>query len=533
MPLSGDSEAVDNPKVSNLNSHFDSDVIPAAYLQSVDHFSDDSRAMSPRSWGQFHLGNQPEPSLPQVSFGNDFDTPDILEPESNDSSPFRTVESSKVKEPAKFFEDKPLKSNEGSFWSDLLGGFSSPVPMELSNQEAADEASEERNLEKDSIPDRDRELETEERTQNPPLSSFDQTPYAREMFGDDTTVRSFGHSEQSPKFIKPVEGLTPNFKPELGHRYPDPIERGTPESSATVFPFEEYDQYPPPNEILAQSIFFSEFEYLFLQPSFFSNEAIGISGGLIDQSLAFNFDLESSFRLQAGFESDFGPGFAADYFQFDNESDQLQFVSDGIRAGEINVAIPGSNNFSSIIADDPGERINAFHHLELHQTSVFAFKAIKFKRAYINGRFGIQIVSIEQQLRSQLLNPNGSLQGELVQEFNFNAFGPRFGIDYVRRLGHTPAQLVVSTTSSLLFGDQDHFVRNSVSGQFQQLGSDKFVTLIDIFMGVQTKKFRGEKRNTTLRVGFVNQSWLGGGTAIDPDGDFGFQGISLMLGVNR
>ncbi|MEM9412583.1 MAG: Lpg1974 family pore-forming outer membrane protein, partial [Planctomycetota bacterium] len=225
--------------------------------------------------------------------------------------------------------------------------------------------------------------------------------------------------------------------------------------------------------------------------------------------------------------------FAVDYFQFDNESDNLQFVSEGGLVGELNVAIPGSTEFSTLVADDAGESISAFHHLELHQTSIFAFKAIKFKRALVNGRFGLQIVSLEQQLRSRLLNSGGVIEGELIHEYNFNGFGPRFGIDYIRRVGHTPAQLVVSSTSTLLFGDQDQIIRNSLAGDFQQLGSDEFVTLIDIFMGIQTKKFRGEKRNTTMRVGFVNQSWIGGGTSIDPDGDFGFQGVSFMLGLNR
>ena len=131
------------------------------------------------------------------------------------------------------------------------------------------------------------------------------------------------------------------------------------------------------------------------------------------------------------------------------------------------------------------------------------------------------------------MDAGGSQIGTLNQNSNFDAFGPKFGIDYVRKIGHTPAQLIASASGSLLFGDRDQVIENTFDNELFNLQSDELVTVIDIFFGVQGKKIRGEKRNTTFRVGFVNQSWLGGGTALDPAGDFGFQGISLMLGQNR
>ena len=242
--------------------------------------------------------------------------------------------------------------------------------------------------------------------------------------------------------------------------------------------------------------------------------------------------MESAFRITAGFESEFGPGFAINYFQFDNDSDDFNFASDGLNGAAVGV-FPSTGGLSSLVANNPGETLSALHSLEIHSTSVYAFKAIKFKRAYVNGRFGIQITSIEQVLESSLTDAFGTETGTLSRSANIDAFGPRFGIDYVRRIGHTPAQLIASSTTSLLFGDRDEFVANSFTGEQARLGADEFLTVFDIFFGVQAKQIRGEKRNTTMRVGFVNQSWLGGGTAVDPNGDFGFQGLSITLGFNR
>ena len=325
----------------------------------------------------------------------------------------------------------------------------------------------------------------------------------------------------------------PKFNPKLGHRNASPTNRGFVGSSAEEFSFEENEQYPSIGEILSESVFFAELDYMFLQPSFQDNVAVAATSGAGGVSTPFNFDLQTGFRVSAGFESEFGPGFAGEYFQFDNNSDAINFISDGVLTGETRVFDPGGSAFSSLVADDPGEAINAVHSLEIHSTAVYAFKAIKLKRAWVNGRFGIQVVTVDQELNSSLLDSAAVATQTLNHTSHFSGFGPRFGLDYIRRIGHTPGQLVSSATGSLLFGDREQTIENSQTGTFSTLGADEFIAVFDIFVGVQFKQIRGEKRNTTARVGFVNQTWLNGGTAIDPNGDFGIQGISFMLGLNR
>ena len=330
----------------------------------------------------------------------------------------------------------------------------------------------------------------------------------------------------------PDTGSSMTFNPSLGFRS-DRMGHSFSESSADVFSFEENEQYPSMREILAQSIYFAEADFMFLQPAFGGNAAIssGTPGNIVADP--FNFDLEPAFRVMAGYESEFGPGLVGEYFQFDNNSDLASFTSDGIQSGETSVYQLGSNAWTRLAATNPGETLDALHSLEVHSTSVYAFKAIKFKRASVNGRFGLQIASIQQTLDATLTDAGGNELGRLRNNSEVNAFGPRFGIDYFRRIGHTPLQLVSSATGAILFGDRDQQVSNSWTGESSSLGADEFITHFDIFFGLQMRRYRGEKRNTTMRLGFVNQSWIGGGTAIDPNDDFGFQGVSITMGFNR
>ncbi len=286
-------------------------------------------------------------------------------------------------------------------------------------------------------------------------------------------------------------------------------------------------------EILSKSIYFAEAELMILQPSFQANTAVSITGAGLGVNQPFNFELQPAFRVAGGLQTEFGPGVAVEYFQFDNNSRINTFSSDGVAIGTTQLFQLGPSAWTSLVADDVGETISALHGLEVHSTSVQAFKAIQFKRSSVNGRFGLQYVTLEQKLEAELFDAGGVSQESLTGASDLKAFGPRFGVDYVRKIGHTPLQIVSSATTSLLFGDRDQVVDNTATGEISRMGADEFLTIIDIFLGVQAKKYRGERRNLATRIGFVNQTWLGGGTAIDPSGDFGFQGFSFMVGVNR
>ncbi len=518
----------------------DTGVISAVYQQDVDHFSDDARAMSPRSWGGDFDSADTEPKAPAVTFGPTPSRPRTEIEQSPDSNRFLQAEHGTVREPKKFFETQPLETGGLDNKPDSKA---SPIPDSKKLIQPPP-----------SINSKSPSLGPDNRSQRQPIPEIGDIENRSEGYdsllnnkvnGPENDGRGSANRNQGlPQIDSGFDAMSgipvfssqwvePKYNPALGHRSPIPNTGPFVADDGEEFPFEKDKEFPPMREILAQAVMFSEFEFMFLQPSFQGNTALTVSAPAATQSQPFNFDLEPALRIQAGFESEYGPGFAGEYFQFDNNSEINRFTSDGTSTGETRTYQGGPDRVTLLLAQNPGETINAIHSLEVHSSSVYAFKSIEFKRAYVNGRFGLQLATIEQKLEADLLDGGGGLAGRLRGVTNMNAFGPRFGIDYVRKMGHTPMQLISSSTVSLLFGDRDQTVENTVQNEFTSLGADGFVTVIDIFFGIQMLKHRGEKRNTAMRLGYVNQSWLGGGTAIDPNGDFGFQGLSMMLGFNR
>lgn len=617
-------------KPLKINKHNDSYVANTVYHQQVDHFSNDHRAMSPRSWSQIGAGDFGPPNAntaPEFGYNAaQHQAPPARIPKVHLPSPpqrFAQFSTPQVQESRELYETQPLKtefvnssaptipntkdhqSRTRRTQARPVGFGSRPAQEEKHNGQESSEL-------KSALEDRP-DIYSEQPVYDDNDGSlpggsevFEGTPYGDEIYGDEhygeplhsfpdsssscgcqhcqshaqphgnqsyqihehppqqmLTCQECGKQQRAPKrrcrgrknrkqpdnsntaytdgFGKANNGCGDSnctvccdskYAPELGHRSESPITRGFNGSSSEKFTFEEDGDFPPINEILAQSVFFSELEYLFIQPSFQGNTALSVNNGGTVTSTPFNFDLESGFRVMGGFESEFGPGFAGEYFQFDNNSDRVTFTSDGVATGETRVLQLGTGIWTSVVADAAGEAINTFHSLEVHSTSVYAFKAIKFKRAFVNGKFGIRIINVDQELQANLVDANGQI-GSLNHVSHLSAFGPRFGIDYVRKIGHTPAQLISSASTSLLFGDREQIVENTVSGSSSIVGADEFVAIFDVFFGVQTKRIRGEKRNITTRIGFVNQTWINGGTAINPNADFGFQGLSFMLGFNR
>ncbi len=344
--------------------------------------------------------------------------------------------------------------------------------------------------------------------------------------------RSFANRGLKPAFLDNSPQATsadPNYTPALGHRSNSVTNRpfGNPSTGCTDC--EEYGQdehYPPMSEILATGKYFMVGYYSWLEPSLQGNTAIGVNGG---QSLAFNFDWASAPQFKVGFESEYGPGMQLGYFQFDQDSNPVSYTSNGLATANVSTWMMGPGAFTSLPATAAGETLTARHSLEVQRGDILLFKAIKFKRAYLTGKYGLQYATIRHELYA-----TRSSGGVLDATSELHAFGPKVGFEYVRRMGHTPLEFVASFAGSLLYGDRDQDVMNTYNGDSSNIvGADEFTTLVDYSLGVQRIKRLGTNRSLTAKLDFVSQTWIGGGTAVDPQSDFGFQGFRFGFGVNQ
>jgi hypothetical protein len=329
-----------------------------------------------------------------------------------------------------------------------------------------------------------------------------------------------------------VHGPAVNYRPDLGHRSPMPTYRhyGS-RDNGQKFDFEDKKkEYPPMSEILATGRYFGSVGMLLLEPHFQANTAISITAPGVGSAQLFDFDLEQGPDLRLGFESKYGPGIELSYWQVGGNSDVATFTSDGTTVGETATYMLGRNSWSRLSASNPGETLTAVHTVDVEKFGVSFFKEVKLPISRINGTFGLQYLKISQALNASV---NGGALGTLLSTSDIEAYGPQLTFEYYRPVGHTKIEFLTSFGASVLFGDRNQAVQNSVSGDVDNIQGNEFITTFNFFSGAQYKKNIAENRALFGRLGFTYSTWIGGGTANDPQGDFGLRGFAFTAGYNR
>ena len=237
-------------------------------------------------------------------------------------------------------------------------------------------------------------------------------------------------------------------------------------------------------------------------------------------------------QFRFGFESKYGPGVQFDNWQYDETSNVTSFTSDGTTIGTSSTWMLGPNRWSRISATNAGERLDASHTIDAEVFGFSVFKEIQFKISRLNGIFGFQYSSLTQTMDS-ILSSGGAEIGRLMSRSDLNSWGPKFALEYYRPVGHTKLEMFTSVGGAVLFGQRDQFVANTMTGDFDRVGADEFVTTVDFLTGVQYKKMIAENRAYYARLAVDYQTWIGGGTAVDPQGDFGLRGFTFGVGYNR
>jgi len=339
---------------------------------------------------------------------------------------------------------------------------------------------------------------------------------------------------QPPAFQ--AEEQLPNFDRQVGHRSAKPTKRFDvyPLDDGEKFGFEtKKREFPPFGEIIATGRFFYMAEALWAEPQFQGNTLIATESLNFGESIPDDFDSDFHPRFRFGFESPYGPGIEFSYFNINSNSEIASFTSNGIVTGQTNAWVIGRNIWSRIVADDAGETLATQHSIDIDSGTVSFFKELKFPISRVNGNFGFQYVSIAQQLNANVTGADGVTVETLQSVTDMRAYGPRAIIEYYRPIGHTPLELVTTFGGAVLFGQRDQVVTNSQTGLENRLGADEFLTILDFLVALQYTKTVGENRAWYGRFGFMNQTWIGGGTAAFPQGDFGLRGLTFGIGYNR
>lgn len=336
-----------------------------------------------------------------------------------------------------------------------------------------------------------------------------------------------------------------NASPILPHEESIVINEGFRRTSPTVRggPLDDYGQefdfenkkrdYPPFSEILKTGRYFGNAELLYLKPYFQNNTAITVEGPGAGFSRTFDYGYEAGNRFLVGFESKYGPGVEINYFQYDHQSRPSVFTSSGGYHGESTTWMAGPGRWSRLRTANAGDRLTAEHSLEVQNIGVSFFKDWKLPISRLGGGFGIQYVSIEQDLQSRLTDGGGTQIGSLSARHELRAFGPKLEFKYFRPVGHTKLEIIGGFSGAILFGNRDQTVVNTATSDISRIGADEFVMIFDVIGGLQYVHNYADNRSVYARLTLMSQAWLGGGTAMLPQDDLGFRGVGFAVGINR
>ena len=294
-------------------------------------------------------------------------------------------------------------------------------------------------------------------------------------------------------------------------------------------------EFPPFSEILATGRYFGSAELLYIKPHFQNNNGILIDSPANNfrSSQSFDFSFTSASRFKVGFESKYGPGLELNYFQFDRDSNQSSFTSDGVETGTAGIFSTTPGATSTITAANAGEVLTADHGLEVHRFGATFFKDWQLPVTRLGGGLGFQQVRINQTLAATVNDAAGNIISSVEGSHDFRAFGPQLTFRYFRPVGHTKLELIGGISGAVLFGNRDQTVANSVTGGFEQVGSNDVLMLFEVLGGLQYVRNLKENRSFYARLTLMNEIWLGGGNAGLTSEDFGFRGFGFGAGFNR
>lgn len=339
----------------------------------------------------------------------------------------------------------------------------------------------------------------------------------------------------SPLSEQPIFPQEESIVINEGFRSTSPTVRGGPlDDYGQEFDFENKKRdYPPFSEILKTGRYFGNAELLYLKPYFQNNTAITVEGPGTGFSRTFDYGYDTGNRFLVGFESKYGPGLEMNYFQYDHQSRPSVFTSSGGFHGESTTWMAGPGRWSRLRTANDGDRLTTEHSLEVQNFGVSFFKDWKLPISRLGGSFGIQYVSIEQDLQSRLFDGSGTQIGALSARHELRAFGPKLEFKYFRPVGHTKLEILGGFSGAVLFGNRDQSVTNTVTSDISRIGADEFVMIFDVIGGLQYVHNYADNRSVYARVTLMSQAWLGGGTAMLPQDDLGFRGVGFAVGFNR
>jgi len=280
---------------------------------------------------------------------------------------------------------------------------------------------------------------------------------------------------------------------------------------------------------------FTDFQVLFLKPTFQENVAVKWSAGSSSTREAVDFGFDDAYRIDVGFQSFGGTGVSFSYWGL-NAFSNLQQYSLGVGETMITSIDLGdsSQQFGLGELANPGSLLSVQQQIQIDSGELTLFQTHHQTVATFQSSLGIRAIRLSQILAAQLDDPLVGIE-KAGNKNEFFGVGPQLGVEYFRPLGRTRWELQSGVHGTILVGNRDQWF--SVDGvnpqQFQEEGVVETIPIFELYLGLQWTKQMSACRQLFVKTALESQYWANAGSASTVGDDLGFYGFSLGLGLTK
>jgi hypothetical protein len=281
------------------------------------------------------------------------------------------------------------------------------------------------------------------------------------------------------------------------------------------------------------------FAFVFVKPhfendlAFITTDDTGLTVDTRDTS--FDYDTELTPRVWLEFCKSNQLGFRVTYWQFDHAAPQ--------REAEVNetqfqtISTPEIFGDIEIAATQPGDVIGVVSSLDVDVLDWEGTKWTDFCSWQFGTTAGVRYVNIRQAYSAGVFDGEDTLLDAIESSHRFDGVGPTFSLEARRPMGCLT--WFSMARGSLLYGDgRSGFtaleditpaeVGRTTVARFER---NDVLTIAEVQVGLEWCRQYCNGRRFFCRTAMEGQIWQGAGNALSADGDLGFFGFHVALGM--
>ncbi|SMP59700.1 hypothetical protein SAMN06265222_106265 [Neorhodopirellula lusitana] len=287
---------------------------------------------------------------------------------------------------------------------------------------------------------------------------------------------------------------------------------------------------------LAASGLYGGIEFLWMRASFDQNVALIIDPPVGNTLVPFDYSMDLTPRAWLGVQNCNGLGFRTTYFRFD-DSAATESVTAVVGATPVYLYVYGAGgNLSRNANANVGQTLVSDHSLNLQAVDLEATQVFQFRQMRALLGLGIRIADMDQHLRGEVYNADGSLEEAVSNRLKFTGAGPTVSAQVTRCLGASPFSLYASGRASLLMADTEQRIyemKGAYTTELEDIADQREVLgNFEMSLGLQYGQSIGRSAGLFVRAGYETQLWLDAGGPVNSHSSIGLDGVSFATGVN-